>query len=320
MKTTKILLTGGAGFIGSHTARALLDEGHEVVIVDNFNDYYDPRRKEANVAPLVKAGAQLERIDITDTDAITALIAREKPEKIIHLAARAGVRPSIQNPLLYHKVNVIGTLNLLEAARQSGVGQFILASSSSVYGATHEIPFSEDQSADQPVSPYAATKRTAERFAQLASELHGLNVTCLRFFTVYGPAGRPDMAPYLFTDAIHHGRPIKRFGSGTTQRDYTYIDDIVAGILAAIAHPFPFEIINLGNHHTVSLNTFIRTIEELLGKKAIIEECPEQPGDVPLTYADIGKAKRILGYEPSIDIKEGMKKFIHWYLGSLNET
>jgi UDP-glucuronate 4-epimerase len=310
---SKIVLTGGAGFIGSHTTKALLNEGHEVTIIDNFNDYYDVAQKEANVAPLVEMGAQLERIDLRDTEAVARVVAAAKPDKIVHLAARAGVRPSIQDPLLYQEVNIGGTLNLLEAAKQSGVEHFVFASSSSVYGKSKEIPFSEDQRVDHPISPYAATKKAGELLCHNYHDLYGTKTTCLRFFTVYGPAGRPDMAPFLFTDAIANGRSIKRFGDGSSQRDYTYVDDIVSGIMGAVANPFDYEIINLGNHQTVKLSDFISTIEKLLGKEAIIEEYPEQPGDVPLTYASIEKAQKLLGYDPKTDIESGMAKFIEWY-------
>jgi UDP-glucuronate 4-epimerase len=311
---TKTLVTGGAGFIGSHTSRALLSQGDEVVIVDNFNDYYNPGIKEKNVEDLVANGAELHRLDIRDQEGVAKLVALTKPDKIVHIAARAGVRPSIQDPLLYEQVNVGGTVNLLEAARASEVPHFVFASSSSVYGNSDKIPFSEDQPVDNPISPYAATKRAGEMFCENYSRLFGLQTTCLRFFTVYGPSGRPDMAPYLFTKAISAGRPIKRFGDGSTKRDYTFISDIVAGVVAATENPFPFEIINLGNHQTVSLTEFITTIEDILGKKAVIEQHPKQPGDVDMTYANIDKAKRLLNYDPKTNIKQGMSKFIEWYL------
>lgn len=313
----KILVTGGAGFIGSHLSRALLAAGDEVVILDNFNDYYDPAIKEKNVEGLVeRAGAKLYRMDICDEAGIIKVFKKEKFDKVVHMAARAGVRPSIQNPKLYDEVNIGGTVNLLEAARAHQVPHFVFASSSSVYGESKQIPFSEEQAVDHPISPYAATKRAGEMFCENYSRLFGMKITCLRFFTVYGPAGRPDMAPYLFTEAVWSGRPIRRFGDGTSRRDYTYVDDIVAGIVAATRTPFDFEIINLGNHQTISLNDFIATIEEVLNKKAIIEPCPNQPGDVPSTYANIEKAQKLLNYHPKTNIKQGMGKFIEWYFGN----
>lgn len=324
----KVLVTGGAGFIGSHVSRALLENGDEVVILDNFNDYYDPKIKERNVAGLAGEeadvalgrsgrGVKLYRMDICDAEGVRAVFEKEKFDKVVHLAARAGVRPSIQNPKLYDEVNIGGTVNLLEAARAQNVPHFVFASSSSVYGESKDIPFSEDQAVDHPISPYAATKRAGEMFCENYSRLFGLKVTCLRFFTVYGPAGRPDMAPYLFTEAVWSGRPIRRFGDGTSRRDYTYVDDIVSGVVAATNNPFDFEIINLGNHQTVSLNDFIKAIEEILNKKAVIEQHPTQPGDVPLTYANIEKAQKLLNYHPQTDIKHGMAKFIDWYLKNI---
>lgn len=309
----KILLTGGAGFIGSHTAKALLKEGHTVAVFDNFNSYYDPAQKEKNLAPILEQ-ITLYRADITNQNAVQQAFQEFQPDLLLHLAARAGVRPSIQDPELYHKVNLLGTLNLLEACKAHNIKRAVLASSSSVYGKQEKIPFSETDLTESPISPYAATKRGMENMAYTYHKNEDMQITCLRFFTVYGPAGRPDMAPYLFTKWIHEGQPIRRFGDGSTQRDYTYIDDIVQGILAAVQTPLNFEIINLGNNQPVTLNTFISTIEDILGKKAEIEEHPEQPGDVPLTYADISKAQKLLNYQPKTSLKEGLQNFINWYL------
>jgi len=309
----KILVTGGAGFIGSHTTHRLLEEGHEVICVDDFNDYYDPATKEKNTMNF-QENFTLERCDIRDKEKIQEIFRKHQPSHTILLAARAGVRPSIKDPRLYHDVNINGTLNLLEAARQANLENIVFASSSSVYGGSQQIPFTESQWPLYPISPYAATKLGGENLCRYYHEQYGLHITCLRFFTVYGPSGRPDMAPYLFTQKIHKGETIKRFGDGTTKRDYTYVSDIVDGVIAAIKKPLGYEIINLGNNQPVELNTFIATIEKILDKKALIEELPEQPGDVPITYANIDKAKNLLGYEPKTSIEEGMQNFINWYL------
>ena len=314
----KILLTGVAGFIGSYTARALLKRGDEVIGVDNFNDYYSPLQKEDNVADFLwDKNFILVRADITDAEKMNEVFEQFKPDLLVHLAARAGVRPSIENPELYYKVNVEGTVNLLEACRKNDVKRVVFASSSSVYGKQKKTPFSEEDFTENPISPYAATKRGAENVCYMYSKVYGMQITCLRFFTVYGPAGRPDMAPYLFTKWINEGTPLKRFGDGTTKRDYTYVGDIVSGVLAACDKPFDYEIINLGNKKPEILNDLIGTIESELKEKAIIEELPEQPGDVPITFADISKAKRKLGYEPKTSLAEGMRNFIEWYKLSL---
>ncbi len=302
----KIIVTGAAGFIGSHTSLKLLEEGHDVVGVDNFNDYYDPRIKEKNAKEL-----NVIKADIRDEDRINKIFKEHKPTHVIHLAARAGVRPSIKDPELYNDVNINGTLNMLSAARD--VENFVFASSSSVYGGSKEIPFTETQWPLKPISPYAATKLGGENLCRYFHEQFNLNTTCLRFFTVYGPSGRPDMAPYLFTDAIANGRPIKRFGDGSTKRDYTFVSDIVDGIVAAAKKPLGYEVINLGNNQPVMLSDFISTIEKILNKKAEIIQYPDQPGDVPITYANIDKAKELLGYSPNVSIEEGMQKFINWY-------
>jgi UDP-glucuronate 4-epimerase len=312
----RILVTGGAGFIGSHLVERLLREGHSVTVVDDFNDYYDPRIKRANVAGFSQ-GAQIEEVDIRDAARVSSIIAAGKFDAIVHLAARAGVRPSIQQPELYLDVNIKGTLNLLEAARQSNVSRFIFASSSSVYGLCTRIPFSEDFPISQTISPYAATKMACEQFCSNYAHLYGIRMVCLRFFTVYGPRQRPDLAIHRFTDRIFHGKPIEQFGDGTTRRDYTYIEDIIQGVMASLTYEGPiFDIINLGENETTTLKDLISAIEKGLGKQAIIKQLPEQPGDVPLTCADISKARRLLGYKPSTPISQGIPKFIDWYLES----
>ena len=314
-----LLLTGCAGFIGSHTTKALLKKGYNVVGVDNLNDYYNPSWKQQNLNQFKdENNFTFNRLDITNQEGLEQVFIQQKEinqpiKKIVHLAARAGVRPSIVQPVLYQQVNTLGTLNLLELARQHQIKQFVFASTSAIYGKQEKIPFSEDDPVNQPISPYAATKKAAELLCYTYSHLHQLNITCLRFFTVYGPAGRPDMAPYLFTEAMLNQQPINKFGDGTSERDYTYIDDIVDGVVAAVDTPFKFEIINLGNNQPVSLNEFISTLEQITGKKAIINQLPMQEGDVPRTYADIRKAQQLLGYQPKIKIEEGLNKFVEWY-------
>jgi UDP-glucuronate 4-epimerase len=310
----KILITGGAGFIGSHTTEKLLERGDEVICLDNFNDYYDPARKRRNVAPFADHPAyRLYEGDIRDAGLLEHLFRQESPAKVIHIAAMAGVRYSIQRPELYEEVNVRGTINLLEAARRRGIRNFVFASSSSVYGAQEKIPFSEDDPVDEPISPYAATKRAAELLCYTYHHLYGIPCTCLRFFTVYGPRGRPDMAPYLFTHWIFEGQDLIMYGDGSTRRDYTYIDDIIAGVVAALDADFALEIINLGNSQTVTLGDFIAVVEAAVGKRARIRREPMQPGDVPLTYADVSKARRLLGYQPTTPVEEGIPRFVAWY-------
>lgn len=308
-----ILVTGGAGFIGSHVCDALLGKGHSVICVDDFNDYYSPKIKENNIKACLKnARFCLYQEDIRNFDKVKRIFKERKIHKIIHLAARTGVRASVKAPLLYAQVNIGGTLNLLELAKQFGVKDFIFGSSSSVYGLNKNIPFSEENDT-LPISPYAATKKAGEQLCYCYHHLYGMNVICLRFFTVYGPRGRPDMAMYKFTKLISEDEEIEMFGDGTSKRDYTYITDIVSGILSALDKNLGFEIINLGNNQAVELRYFISLIEKELGKKARIKRMPMQKGDVPLTYADISKAKRILGYEPKVGIKEGVKRFVEWF-------
>lgn len=311
---TKILVTGGAGFIGSHTTEALLARGDEVICLDNFNDYYDPARKRKNVGLFEgHPGYRLYEGDIRDVEALETLFAAERPNKVIHIAAMASVRYSIQHPALYEAVNVRGLMNTLEIARRHEVSNFVFASSSSVYGADSPVPFREDAPCARPLAPYPASKRAGELFCHSYQHLYGLPCTCLRFFTVYGPRGRPDMAPYLFTRWVFDGEPLKMFGDGTTCRDYTYIDDVVAGVVAAVDADLPYEIVNLGNSQTVMLRDFIEIVEELVGRAANIVQMPPQPGDVPRTCADINKARRLLGYEPKTPLIEGMARFVEWY-------
>jgi UDP-glucuronate 4-epimerase len=312
----RILVTGGAGFIGSHLVERLLAAGHTVVILDDFNDFYDPQIKRANIAGLAK-DVTVHRVDLSDHASVQNLFQRENFEVIAHLAARAGVRPSIQYPQLYYNTNVIGTLHLLEAARITGAQRFIFASSSSVYGASKTVPFSEDQHLTQTLSPYAATKIAGEFLCSTYSHLYQLRVVALRYFTVYGARQRPDLAIHQFTRRIYAGQPIEQFGDGTTRRDYTYIDDVIQGTMAALQYEGPFfDIFNLGESDTIPLKDLIVAIETALGKKAKINQLPEQPGDMPLTYADISKARKLLGYNPATKLDEGLPKFIDWFLST----
>ena len=308
-----ILVTGGAGFIGSNLIGKLL-QNHKIVCIDNFNDYYNPEWKRQNIARFLdNDNFHLIELDILDYKSLQEVFAQYKIFKIIHLAARAGVRPSLKDPFLYQSVNLQGTLNLLELSKIHKVEQFIFASSSSVYGNQKKTPFDEDDRVDNPVSPYAASKKSAELWCSTYAHLYKIPITCLRFFTVYGPSGRPDMAPYLFTKAIVDGKAINKFGDGSTKRDYTFIDDIVEGILKSIENVFDFEIINLGNNKPVTLNKFIATLENIIGKKAKIVQKPIPAGDVLQTYANISKANRLLNWKPKTSLAEGLNKFVIWY-------
>ena len=310
----RILVTGGAGFIGSHLVERLLTVGHTVVILDDFNDFYDPQIKQANIAGFAK-DVVAHHLDLRDGASVRNLFHREKFEAIAHLAARAGVRPSIQHPQLYYDTNVTGTLHLLEAARVTGVKRFLFASSSSVYGASKTVPFSEDQHLIQTLSPYAATKIAGEFLCSTYSHLYRLRVVGLRYFTVYGPRQRPDLAIHQFTRRIYAGQPIEQFGDGTTRRDYTYIDDVIQGTMAALQYEGPlFDIFNLGESETIQLKDLIVSIENALGKKGKVNQLPEQPGDMPVTCADISKARKLLGYNPSTRLNQGLPKFIDWFL------
>lgn len=315
------LITGGAGFIGSHLTRTLLDHGANVVVVDEFNDFYDPSIKEHNVAPFANNPRfRLYRQDIREFVGMRDIFEHHgrglQNGGIIHLAARAGVRPSLREPRVYLETNVTGTLNLAELAREFKVNKFVFASSSSVYGDNpKQVPFQEEQDISKPISPYASTKAMGESLLYTYSHLYNLQVTALRFFTVYGAGQRPDLAIHKFSRLIDEGKPIPVFGDGTTRRDYTYIDDIIQGVMAAIAYDrTPYEIFNLGESQTTELSTLITLIEECIGKKAIIDRQPMQPGDVSITYADISKARLLLGYNPRTKIRDGLPKFVEWYL------
>src|SRR6058998_2036611 len=312
----RVLVTGGAGFIGSHLAEKLLASGHEVVILDDFNDFYDPQTKHANIAGLAR-DVTVYHVDLRDSEAVRNLFHREKVDAIAHLAARAGVRPSIGHPQLYCDTNVTGTLHLLEAARVTGVERFIFASSSSVYGASKTVPFSEDQHLTQTLSPYGATKIAGEFLCSTYSHLYRIRMVALRYFTVYGPRQRPDLAIHQFTRRIYAGQPIDQYGDGSTRRDYTYIDDVLQGTMAALNYDGPlFDIFNLGESETIQLKDLIVAIENALGKKAKINQLPEQPGDMPLTCADISKARKLLDYRPTTRLNEGLPCFVEWFLRS----
>ncbi len=315
--TKRVLVTGGAGFIGSHLCQRLLQEGYEVVCLDNFDAYYDPAIKRKNLETIRASkgakGFQLKEGDIRDKGLLDDLFRISSFDLIIHLAARAGVRPSIEQPLLYEEVNVAGTLNLLEACREFDVTNFIFGSSSSVYGKNRKVPFGEEDRLEAMISPYAVTKRIGELFCYTYHHLYGLNISCLRFFTVYGPRQRPEMAIHKFTRLIENDEKIPLFGDGTSRRDYTYIDDIIGGIMGAVQNLKGYAIFNLGESQTTSLRELISLIEQALGKKADVEELPEQPGDVPITYADITKSRRLLSYDPKVGIAEGVARFVQWF-------
>jgi len=308
------LVTGGAGFIGSHVVDRLVEDGREVVVLDDFNDYYSPEVKRANIAPHLEAkSVTLFEGDTRNAQLVDKVVRDCKVAVIIHLAARAGVRDSLRHPVLYEEVNCRGTLNMLEAARNHGVRKFVFASSSSVYGGSTRIPFSEEDPVMGPISPYAATKRAGELYCHTYHHLYDLPCACLRFFTVYGPRGRPRMAIYKFTRLIDNGRPIPVYGDGTARRDFTFIRDIVQGVVGAADTELEFEIFNLGESRVVVLSDLIALIEENLGKKAEIDYQETQPGDVPITYADISKARRLLGYNPTFPIDKGVGIFVDWY-------
>jgi UDP-glucuronate 4-epimerase len=317
-----ILVTGGAGFIGSHLVESLLAEGSEqVVVVDNFNDFYPAEIKRANISAFINNPQfRLYETDICDDENLRKVFAENEFDAIVHIAAWAGVRPSLLNPKLYTQVNVSGTLNLLEAAKDFGVKQFVFGSSSSVYGINCKIPFSEDDKISKPISPYAATKAAGELLCHTFSHLYDIRTVCLRFFTVYGARQRPDLAIHKFSRLIWEEKPIPVFGDGTTRRDYTYIDDIIQGVRAAIDYDkADYEIFNLGESQTIELSKLIELLEENLGKKAIIERKPMQPGDVPITFADISKARELLNYNPQTKIEDGIPKFTEWFKKSIQE-
>ncbi len=315
-----ILITGGAGFIGSHLVDRLLDEGDwRVTVVDDFNDFYSPAIKRRNVLPQKdNPSYKLFTADIRHKAALEHIFAEQKFDCLVHLAARAGVRPSLSEPQLYVETNINGTMNLLELAQQHGVRQFVFGSSSSVYGVNEKVPFSETDPIFNPISPYAATKAAGELLCHTYSHLYGLRCVCLRFFTVYGARQRPDLAIHKFAQLISQGKPIPVFGDGTTRRDYTYIDDIIQGVRAALDYvgddaKSDYEVINLGESRTVELRELLALLEKELGMKAVIERQPLQPGDVPQTFADISKARRLLNYNPQTQIEDGIRLFVKWF-------
>ncbi len=311
----KLIVTGGAGFIGSHIVDRLLAEGHEVVVVDNFDPFYPRAMKEANlISALANPRCQLEELDIRDAEASRKLVERERPDAIVHLAAKAGVRPSIEAPTVYTDVNIMGTVSWLEAAvRIEPRPRFVFASSSSVYGDRPDAPFRETDPVDTPVSPYAATKKACELLGHTFHHLHGLPVTGLRFFTAYGPRNRPDLAVAKFTRLIDQGLPIPVFGEGSTRRDYTYVGDIVDGVVRAIDRCTGWHLYNLGNSSPIALSEMIAAIGRCIGKEPIIERHPEQPGDVRQTFADISRAATELGYQPIVPFDEGLMRYVEWY-------
>src|SRR5574341_2217288 len=313
----KVLVTGGAGFIGSHCVDVLLARGDKVICVDNFNDFYDRKVKKANIAKH-KKNFVLYEADIGDFSAVEKIIRKEKPDKILHLAARAGVQPSLKNPLEYVRSNIVGTTNLLEACRKHGILDFVFASSSSVYGGNKKVPFSEEDRVDNPYSPYAATKKSCEVLAANYHHVAGMRIVALRYFTVYGPRNRPDMAIYTFAEKIKNGKEIILYGKGDEiKRDWTYIADIVDGTIKALdnVEKFGFEIINLGNSKPVPATYLVALLEKAIGKKAKTKRAPLPMGDVPITYADATKAKKLLNWEPMTPIEQGVKKFAAWFKG-----
>jgi len=313
----KVLVTGGAGFIGSSTAQFLLERGDDVVIVDEVNDYYDVTLKEENLHRLVSTygmkRVKVYRADICDETSMNKIFEDERPEWVCHMAARAGVRPSIKDPYVYIHSNIKGTTHLMELSHRFKVKNFVFASSSSVYGGSKSTLFSEEENVDNPVSPYAASKKACELLAYTYHHLYKLNISALRFFTVYGPNGRPDMAPFMFIDRISRGEEIKQFGDGSSSRDYTFISDIVDGIVRAIDRPHPYEVFNLGKGDGTSLKEFIYLVQKHTGQEAKIKVMPDQPGDVPYTCADVRKARNLLGYQATVSFEEGIMETAKWY-------
>jgi len=309
---SRILVTGGAGFIGSHLSAALLARGDEVTVLDNLNDYYDPSIKRGNLEEL-GGGVQFVEGDIRDAKLVADLFEHGRFEKVVHLAAMAGVRPSLEDPLLYEEVNVRGTLVLLQEIVKRGGMPLVFASSSSVYGANENVPFKEDDDIHHPVSPYAATKRAGELLCYTYHHLHGFPVSCLRFFTVYGPRQRPEMAIHKFVRAVFEGTSIPFYGDGTTRRDYTYVDDIVDGVVRSLDRCEGYEIYNLGESQTTSLSELVELVGKACGKTPILDRQGLQPGDVKITYADVSKAVQRLGYAPSTTVAEGLERFVAWY-------
>jgi len=309
----RILVTGGAGFIGSHVAKKLIERGDSVVIVDNFNDYYNPQLKEDRVKNVLGGlDFKLYRGDIRDQELMEEIFQKEEIDKVVHLAAMAGVRNSLKDPLLYEKVNVRGTMILLNLSVKYKIRNFVYASSSSVYGNNSKLPFSETDSVDTPISPYAASKKACELMAHVYSHIYHLPTTGLRFFTVYGPWGRPDMALFLFTSAIIEGRSIELYNHGNMTRNFTYIDDIVSGTITTLDADLPYAVMNIGGDREEKLLRFIEVIEENVGKTAEKKMMPMQPGDVPSTVADIDRLRK-MGWQPTTRIEEGIKNFVNWY-------
>ena len=308
------LVTGGAGFIGSHVCERLIESGHAVWAFDDLNEFYDPQLKRRNLQDVQARGGPFQFVQggLTESGALGKVLGGVRFDQIIHLAARAGVRPSLEQPALYQRVNVEGTVNLLEAARAHGVQKITIASSSSVYGVNSKVPFSEEDPIFSAISPYAASKLACEALGHVYHHVYGMDVVMLRFFTVYGPRQRPDLAIYKFARLISVGKPIPVFGDGSTARDYTYISDILEGVMACTRKEFGYQVFNLGESQTVTLSSLIELIERALGRQAIIERLPLQPGDVPLTRADISKARRQLGYNPAVKIEQGIPLFIDW--------
>jgi UDP-glucuronate 4-epimerase len=315
LKLMNFLITGAAGFIGSHVCERLLLSGHAVWGLDDLNPFYEPRLKHRNLSEIRALGKPFHFVegDLTRPDVLAEVFARARFDQVIHLAARAGVRPSLEEPALYQRVNVEGTVQVLEAARRHGVNKVIIASSSSVYGVNSKVPFAEHDPIFHPISPYAASKLACEALGHVYHHVYGLEVILLRFFTVYGPRQRPDLAIHKFSRLIRQGQPIPVFGDGSTARDYTYIDDILDGVMACINSRFGYEIFNLGESQTVTLHHLIGLLENALGRKAVLERYPPQPGDVPLTCADISKARSRLGYQPTTRIEQGIPLFVQWF-------
>lgn len=315
----RILLTGGAGFIGSHLAERFLTAGHRLLVVDDFNNFYSPEIKQRNISAVRQRGSfELIEASVCDSDRMTSAFEQFAPEVVVHLAARAGVRPSLEQPFLYEQTNVQGTLLLLELARKHSAHKFVFASSSSVYGSTSRVPFSEEASDPFPISPYGVTKLAGEKLCYCYSRIYQLPAVCLRFFTVYGPRQRPDLAIHKFVRLIEENQEIPFFGDGSSLRDYTFIDDIVDGIVAAMALDSQFEVINLGNSHPISLSQLIHLLEQKLGKAARIKSLPIQPGDMLSTHADLTKAFKLLGFEPRVPFEEGIGRFINWFRNNVS--
>jgi UDP-glucuronate 4-epimerase len=317
-------VTGAAGFIGSHTAAGLLQRGDRVVGLDNLNDYYDPARKRANLEELAAMPGAAERFrfvhgDVRDRALVRSLYAEHGFTSVAHLAAMAGVRVSVDDPWLYYDVNLTGTLNLLDAAREHGNPNFVLASTSSAYANTEQVPFVETDAADRPLAPYPASKRSAELLGHSYHHMHGTDFTALRFFTVYGPRGRPDMLAYKLLDAMRLGKPMPLYNGGQMHRDWTFVTDIVQGVVAATDRRLGYEIINIGRGEPVLLADFVRSIEALAGRTAPVQSEPMMRADISYTYADIGKARKLLGYEPKVSVEDGVKRFFDWYCQTIGK-